>query len=68
MPNALSKMNIQTPGGPIRTSRDFEMGSGTGPPDTTVRKISALGNPLDLLTAYVILWTAPNQLSANLKF
>jgi len=29
--------------------------------------MSALGNPPDLLTAYVFLWTAPNQLSANLK-
>jgi len=49
MPKALSKTNIQTPGGlvrtsrdfenvsggPIWTSRDFEMGSGTGSPDTT---------------------------------
>jgi len=37
---------------------------------TTVRKISTLGNPLDLLTAYVFLWTAPNanQLSTSLKF
>jgi len=26
------------------------------------------GQPPDLLTTYVFLWTAPNQLSANLKF
>jgi len=27
------------------------------------RKILSLGNPFDLLTAYVFLWTDPNQLS-----
>jgi len=50
MPKALSKMNIYKPlevqtfrefkkvsGGPVWTSRDFEMRSGTGPPDTTTK-------------------------------
>jgi len=36
--------------------------------NNTVRKISALGYPLNLLTVYIFLWTAPNPLLDNIKF